>query len=419
MVYLFFICLLPSLGEIGTPTIWQYLWPLACTVIFFDWCRRILFSPTNVVIHPYFSVSYLLLLVTWMLSLSDSMPTIMLAPEVGDYIKISIIDTFLTSTILMVSISASANRLQIERIFKVIIFTSIPYAITIFFLGGEIEKATGEIARRSGIFVDFSPAGLYMLFASILAFAFVQMKKKAVLFIGCILLFLSTLVQSLSKTHMVILLILVVLSPLLEGNWRRSAAMILVTSVMLFASLPLLPTAVINALHQTFVSIFIDPSAAVAGQGGSFGFRVKHFWMGIELFQEYPIFGFGLKKHLIVTPMVFHMTYATILSETGIVGFSAFILFIVVVLCSGFRTLKTLALRDDRNTYLLMKSLILSFVLVLLSWSTQPWGGQEDRLFWVIAGLIGGMEIWVRKSNFPAVSKGAMKIHNNNEKEMI
>lgn len=399
MIYFLFLCFLPVVGEIGmvTKTYLEYVWPAACLIVGLDWCRQVCFSPSTVSIHPAISVSYFLLIATWGISLTGGLASNLLPPDAADLLNKQICEMFLTSTILIVSISAATNKLQLERIFKVIVFSSIPYAITIFFLGGEVES-TGDVARRSGIFIDFGPSGTYMLFASILALALIRMKKGTILFLACILLFSSTLAMTLSKTSMVVLMVLIVLAPLLDFNWKLSAAMTLGAPIALLGALPLLPTSIIKALHQTFVSLFIDSSAVVAGQGGTFGDRIKHFWMGLELFQNYPILGCGLNRHLIIYP-VFHVTYVTILSETGILGFMVFLLFIAIILLSGFRSLRTLALIGDRNGHAMMKALLLSFALVLLTWSTQPLRGQEERLFWLISGLIGGMEIWIRKEH--------------------
>ncbi|HHH44414.1 MAG TPA: hypothetical protein ENK49_09770 [Gammaproteobacteria bacterium] len=381
------------IGEIGDGGFREFAWPVICIILGLDWLRQPLISPSRVVFHPGITLVYLLILVAWVLSLVGSIPTATLvSPDQKAIIDQRVTEAFLTSTIILASMTAAADPRRLELFFRIVVVSAIPYAITTFFMGAEIEE-WGEVVRRAGIFVDVGPASTYMIFAMILAVVFIRRGEHALFYSGCIFLFLATMVPTNSKTAMIVIAMLLVIDPIIDGKWKQAGATAVIGPLVVLALVPLLPSTIYNSLVQAMTSLFIDPYAAVAGQGGTFAERIKHFWMGLDLASQYPLFGFGLMKHIAVLP-VLHVTYIAVLAETGIVGFSLYLAMIIVVLRTGFRALKAFSRSGDRQSYLAMKALLLSFIATLIIMTTQPWHGQEDRLFWLLAGWIGGMEYW-------------------------
>ncbi len=398
MLYMLFLPFLPMIGEFGESKGYTtFVWITACIILLIGWLLRALISPSRTIINPMLTISYLFIMVAWLLSLFGGPAIATMNLEMQSIIRSTIIEAFIGSTILLASISAATSPERLELIFKVVVWTAVPYAITIFFLGTELEP-TGEIGRRQGIFMDVGPASTYMLFASILASVFVLQKKQPVLYGACIILFLLTNLETLSKTAMVITIMVPVIALMFAGRWKVSLAVIVATPLVLISIIPVLPAFLVNVINQTFTSLFIDSNAVVAGQGGTFSLRIEHFWLGIEIFKSNMLIGFGLAKPRSFLPIPLHMTYATILAETGIIGFLAFATFITLVFRNGFQVLNAMVLYEDKDTRLLIIAILLCFIIILITLSTQPWRGQEERLLWVIAGWIGGMQVWAKRS---------------------
>jgi|GEM_PF-4341559 len=68
------------------------------------------------------------------------------------------------------------------------------------------------------------------------------------------------------------------------------------------------------------------------------GDRYGRFWQGIALFKERPVFGHGLGQELFLIPLTSsHNSVSMNLSETGVIGFSTLVVFMVKLLGNLYR----------------------------------------------------------------------------------
>ena len=406
--FLLFLCVLPSLGEVGQHAIRPHVWLPFYAILVVSWLYHVVTRPKRIYFNGPLTVGYLAFLLVCTLSLIGSYD---LGPEsVGQDLLggpyRAVWESLLVSGLGVLSMSAFETRQQMERVFWVIILSCLLIYVPSLFLT-EIEiEADGQIGRFPGLFSDAHPAATYMLFCAILATSLLKNasgRSRTILLLATFV-FLGTNYLTASKTLFVTIPIVFLFSVFLEKGLKKMLRYGLLLTISVVAIFPFLPVSIQNPLQQIFVSFFLDYRQVVAGQGAgtsTFVARIEHWQAGFDLLTRDLSFlgvGFGKSTSAIKPPVLYHVYYVLILAETGIIGLFIFLGIILMTLLTAFRSLRYYQRIQDAAMYSLTKGLILSFVALLIIFTAQPGPLEGARLFWVLVGLIGATDRLMKKA---------------------
>ncbi|MEM7011167.1 MAG: hypothetical protein AAF585_06755, partial [Verrucomicrobiota bacterium] len=201
LTFLGLVCLIPHLGEVDKGGILPILFLIPFWLCVASWIFNALFQPKEIFLEPRYTFLYALyflvaILSVW-LGLSPS-----LIPDwllVGDLAYHRFQEALFASLISMLAMSACRTIEDIKRLCWVAVIVAIPYAITLFFFGAEIEP-DGSIPRRKGFYLDAHPGAFHMQFSIWLGIALIRTTTswgwKRIFLIGACFLFLSTHMQT-------------------------------------------------------------------------------------------------------------------------------------------------------------------------------------------------------------------------------
>ena len=406
--FLLFLCFLPSLGEIEQHAIRPHIWLPFYAILVVSWFYHVATNPKRIYFNGPLTVAYLAFLLVCTLSLIGSYD-LSAVPMGKDFLRgpyRSVWEALLISGLGILSMAAFETQQQLERVFWVIILSCLLiYVPSLFLTQIEIE-ADGQIGRFPGLFSDAHPAATYMLLCTILSTSLLKNasgRSRTILLVATFV-FLSTNYFTSVKTVFVTIPIIFLFSVFLEKGLKRMLQDGLLLIVSLVAVFPLLPVSLQNPLQQIFVSLFVDYTQVVAGQGAgisTFAHRIEDWQAGFDLLTRDLSFlgvGFG-KSQFAIKPFVqYHVYYVLILAETGILGLLIFLSIILMTLFIAFRSLRYYKRMQNAVMYSLIKGLILSFVALLVLFMAMPGPLEGARLFWVLVGLIGATERLTKKT---------------------
>ena len=405
--FLVFLCVLPSFGELGEHTIQPNVWIPFYAVLVSSWLYHVATRPQQIHFNGPLTVGYLAFLLTCILSLIGSYD---LGPEsIGkDFLNSpyrGVWEALLLSGLGIFSMSAFETERQLEKIFWVIILSSLLVYVPSFFITGQEIEPDGQISRRAGLFTDAHMGASYMLFATILAISLLKNASGRVraLLLLAIGVFLSTHYLTVVKTVLVTMLIVFLFSIFVDKGLKKMVSYGVLLLLGAAAVYPLLPAFLQGAFQQIVVSLFVDYTQPVARHGGfsTFAPRVEHWLIGFDLLtKDLSLIGVGIGKHTsALRPFVLlHVYYVQILAETGILGLLIFLSVIFITLFIAFRSLFYYRRMKNHKMEALVKGMILSFLATLIIFTSVPGGIQEHRLFWVLVGLIGATDGLIKKN---------------------
>jgi len=121
--------------------------------------------------------------------------------------------------------------------------------------------------------------------------------------------------------------------------------------------------------------------------GGSLSGRLEYWSEARRLYGTSPVWGVGFSEFRVRSQFgaETHNLYLSWLTETGILGFSGFMLMFWIVFARAARVSRGMTL-DDRLALNLLVALLAGYLFVGLFWHIEV-----NRLFWLTFGLLGGM----------------------------
>ena len=396
--FLLFLCFLPALGELEVHAIRPHIWLPFYAILVASWLYHAAIRPKQIYVHGSLTVAYCLFLLICTLSLIGSYDLSPIAAG-KDFLRgpyRAMWEGLLVSGLGIFSMSAFETEDQLERIFWVVILSSLLlYVPSLFLTEIEIEES-GQIGRFVGLFSSPHTAAIHMLFCTILSLSLLKhasgTSRTILLLATCV--FLGTQYLTSVKTIFVIIPIVFLLSVFLEKGLKMMLGYAALLTVGGMAVFPFLPISLQTTFEQIFVAFFVDYTKPVANQGGvvsTFAPRVEDWWTGFDLLtRDLSLLGVGFGKSMFaIKPFVqYHVYYVLILAETGIIGLLIFLSIILITLFIAFRCLRYFKRMNHAIMYTLTKGLILSFVTILISFTALPGALEGSRLFWVLVGLI-------------------------------
>ena len=417
--FLLMIALIPNLGEIEADQYHPLFWMFGFIPLICAWTLALVLRPSSIrlpLIPAFFFVLLFIAAVVSHLGGHD-LKSMALIRQDRDWPFWQTVDFFTSFGIGFMAMTAFRNRRDLEKIYLAFIVSGIPYAVTIFFFGHEVDPLTGAIetgGRTQGFYGHPHMASTHMIVCAILAANYARYTKGRMRWfaVGCIVLFLATLAFASSKTTVAAMPIIVFIWAAMEFGPKRA----LVTTAALIAIpvllLPILPGSVrrdVAIIGAALVGNSDPHSRTLGGQGKLNTFKERFIQIdeGFEMIKERPVFGHGPGRitHVSKIPARFagpqvHNYYVQLYVELGIVGGTIFVALILCVLMFGF--FNTLALRGD-PVWHLARGLFLSSVMVALIVTLNS-GSVGLRIIWCCLGLLAGVE----RLLLPARSSGQM-----------
>ncbi len=245
----------------------------------------------------------------------------------------------------------------------------VTFVTTIFQAGGDIwATRNGTRAGAIGIFVTPANLGLFSVIASGFFFASYLNGFEKKISLLTLILTAITIILTYSRTSYITLVVILFAMFYIYKNANKP-----------LLSLKSFFLGMVPALLVLYWLVFLSPFSATflkTDADDMYQARLDHWTMGLEIFHTSPIIGVGINSHLefvnrspalsrivhndFLTSNPIHNTHLIILAETGIVGFSLWIIFII----SGFRKAK-INLSQNINTILSLTqiSLIMTYII--------------------------------------------------------
>lgn len=306
----------------------------------------------------------------------------------------------------------------IETLFIIYIFTNLfaDKKNRNFFTMGIIIGVAVESVGGLYIFITKQGRGVFISnYSSILqAFLiiacildFIYNKRHKFLMSVSVLIMIAAIFVTLSRTSWILLIISILVFVLIYSKRRIKKY------ILFFIILTGIAALLIEKMLPSYSEVFISRTESAFSGGGSILYRFYLFDMSIASFLQHPILGIGSgsfvrqQAHL---PQVFHFnlpleysnmnlqlsthnTFLGILSETGIIGLGAYLLWVIAVIgiCRRvFRLSNNIDLRDDK--YVIATAIIIiTFIIgdVITQCSFTP-----------ISSAFIGFELgWLREKN--------------------
>lgn len=387
----------------------HYILYSCLVVLALAWLKRSITEPQHIYLHPLLCTLLSAWLIICVLSLVWTYDPYFRPHEpaiLRSFAKLGLsklaLETFMLPGLMIFVMSAFEKEDQLERFFWVIVLTAVPLGIATFFTGFEMDE--GVIVRSQGVYRDPHSAAAHQFIACIFAVSLFRCSKglKQIFLLGFILLslWIITVIAS-SRTTIVALLLVTLLSGFLEGGFRRLVSYVFWIGIIGFVAFPLMPGPLyqgVSAIISSLVGLLdprslIETSFAGVSLTGTFTDRIIYLQGGLQLFSQHPIIGVGLGKHIDLFlnyvwhpfPMI-HTYYMIVLVETGIIGLIAFLLFVFCGCYLGWRALSASRQSGNRRLFFLTEALVLGYAGVLVLFTFFP-GYLEARYFWTFLGL--------------------------------
>lgn len=403
--FLVFTCFLPYIGAADVANIIKYftdIWFYAYTILAASWIYHVFTHPKRIYIHVPLTLLFISYLLVCLLSLTGSFD---LSIVEAFYIESSpyrrVLEQLLTCSLLLLSMSAFEKENQLEKIFWVVILTGIPLAILCLFIG-EFGYFLRDI-EPVGIFITQHPAAQHISFSTIMAFYLYKStfsRKNRLILLACCALFIYIEILIASRTILTALILVIIISPLLEGKLQKFFYLIASIFVALFVLYPFLPELIRNAFMTIFATLIgdvdtsITASTAVETELESPNLRLKDIKIGLGVAARNPLLGVGIGKSMWVqdilnlNPPMLHNYYIVMLVETGIIGLSLFLTIILLTLFMAYRSFIYYRQLGNFKMYFLTKGMLLSVLSILIIFLAQPGWAEGERTLFFLIGLI-------------------------------
>lgn len=405
--FLCFLCFLPTLGNLDTDQYLPYIWLFFYGIFVASWLYNVLTCPKRIYFNVPLTLLYLSFLLVCLLSLAYNYGATTLIYPLQDFLGYHrrLYEVLFSGSLLVLSMSACEKEEQLEKIFWLIVLTGIPYAVSIFFFGLEVE-AGGVIGRHAGFFGEPHTAATYMMICTIVAlslFGF-STKKTSGYLILIVLLFLFAEFFTNSRTILVILFIVFLIYSFMEGGFKKLILYFTVFIIFLAASFPFTSGLFRESILTIFTALsgILDPSITspisastethLGERMSTFVIRVDQAKIGLQLASQHPYLGVGLGLHQWIVDLpvvqVLHSYYMIVLVENGIIGLIIFLMIIFTTLFMGYRSYKFYRCINNKRMSSITRGLLLSFISIILMFIIQPGILEGERIFWVLIALL-------------------------------
>ncbi|MFT5470237.1 MAG: O-antigen ligase [Verrucomicrobiales bacterium] len=418
IAFLGLVIFIPHLGEIDTGGILPVIWLVPFGFAIASWCFQALFNPRQLYLEPRYTFLYAIFIVICVLSILLGLsPSLIPDWLMLDGLAYHRMREILFATLIgVLAMSACRTVDDVRRLAWTVVITGIPYAITLFFFGAELEP-DGSIPRRKGFYLDAHPGAFHMQFCLWIAIALIRASapgRARWFLIGACVLFLST--HNVTNARMIQATIptMIILAMVLEGKTKWAFMTCVGLGVAFVLLLPVMP--------QNLRSNFLTIIAAVSGQADSetvqlqtgsvnlstFAVRLIHIKWGLELWMESPWIGCGLGKHMWISNLpeapAIHNYYVGVLAETGIFGFSAYSALVLLGVVVGIRFMRRMLREGEQLLAYFTESMLVIMASALMVFLTSMGNAQGERFIWLAMGLMVSFPALYRRIRDPGAS---------------
>ncbi|QEM02515.1 O-antigen ligase family protein [Mucilaginibacter rubeus] len=259
----------------------------------------------------------------------------------------------------------------------------ITFVTTIFQAGGDIwATRNGTRAGAIGIFVTPANLGLFSVIASGFFFASYLNGIKKRLSIIVLILTGMTIILTYSRTSYITFVVILITLLYLSKNAGKP-----LLSLKSFF-LGVLPAAVV-----LYWLVFLSPFSATflkTDADDMYQARLDHWTMGMDIFRRSPLIGVGINSHLefvnrspemskvihndFLTSNPIHNTHLIILAETGILGFSLWVIFILTTINRA-----KVNIAQNVNTILALSEIAL--IIIYIIYGFTDWAPVSHSTF--------------------------------------
>lgn len=288
--------------------------------------------------------------------------------------------------VIFIAFCLSKSPNYLNKIYKIIIIVGFPNVIaTIYFfffrnaytvmhsIYGQWPSGTGNgrYGFRAGLANHYSLNGIYLsiiflaLFSISLQKVRKQNKKISISFILTIISFFS-LIISMKRAHIIFSIISIMLGLFFYNrlisvrqiiNFISISIIIILLSVWIYRRFP-----EIGMVIERFENLGTDSNST---------YRIKMWMDALNLFENHPLFGIGWGGFRLLSGHVLnaHNVYFQLLAETGVVGFSIYIINISIIMVSLIKVTRNISVLDISidSEITCIYSLLICFFFILYS----------------------------------------------------
>ncbi|AYL95786.1 O-antigen ligase family protein [Mucilaginibacter celer] len=260
---------------------------------------------------------------------------------------------------------------------------NVTFVTTIFQAGGDMwATRNGTRAGAIGIFVTPANLGLFSVIASGLFFACYLNGFKKKLSLILIVMAGITIILTYSRTSYITLVVILIMLYYLFKNADKP-----LLSLKSFF-LGVLPAAIV-----LYWLVFLSPFSATflkTDADDMYQARLDHWTMGMDIFHRSPVIGVGINSHLefvnrspemskvihndFLTSNPIHNTHLIILAETGIIGFTLWIIFIIMSLRQA-----KISIAQNVNTILSLTQI--AVIVIYIIYGCTDWAPVSHSTF--------------------------------------
>jgi O-antigen ligase len=259
----------------------------------------------------------------------------------------------------------------------------VSFVTTIFQAGGDMwATRNGTRAGAIGIFVTPANLGLFSVIASGFFFASYLNGFKKKLSLAMLVLTGITIILTYSRTSYITLVVILFILYYIFKNADKP-----------LLSLKTFFLGVLPALIVLYWLVFLSPFSATflkTDADDMYQARLDHITMGMDIFHRSPIIGVGINSHLefvnrspemskvihneFLTSNPIHNTHLIILAETGVIGFSLWVIFIISTLIQA-----KLNIAQNVNTILSLTQIAL--IIIYIIYGFTDWAPVSHSTF--------------------------------------
>jgi O-antigen ligase len=283
------------------------------------------------------------------------------------------------------------------------------FVTTVFQAGGE-QWATrvGTRAGAIGVFVTPANLGLFTTIASGFFFACYLGNYRKKLSLGFLGLNVITIILTYSRTSYIALVFVLFLMLFIFKNSKKP--LFSIRSVFL---------GILPALLVVYWIVFLSPLSSIflkTDADQMYEARLDHWVMGMEIFKLSPIIGVGINTHVefvnhiihlykvvhnqFLTTNPIHNTHMIILTETGIIGFALWLVFLVSAVNQAKQNIAA-------NNNVIFSLTQIGLIITLVIYGFTDWAPLSHSIFPIFLLFT----FFSKKYNFSFNSKTTIQRH--------
>lgn len=282
-------------------------------------------------------------------------------------------------------------------------------------IGVVIELIGGiyiALSGAKGVFISIATFQLQIFLIIVCLFAFANKKHRFIMLMFILLLLLSI---AASQVRTALIQLITVLVAAMWYAKRQKRILKPIVSAVLFSSIAIFLLAILFPFM--FEGMITRTKSAIFSAEGNI-YRYYLFDKALSTFLEYPITGIGsggFARQQDYLPQIFgvelppyyaelgyqlstHNTFLGVLSETGVVGLTAYLLWVIAIIIISIKILRLADIKTNHGIYAVVASLMMIMFIISDLWS-------QNSFCPITNSLSGFMLGWLRANTKREINK--------------